>query len=104
MHFFIDEGGTFTANSGWSAVCSLALPHKEVGPARREIDFISREWPRRDGELKGGSLAPAHLEALVDVLYRHDAILHVYAIDMAQEIRTLSNATRPVSARASLNI
>jgi hypothetical protein len=78
MHFFIDEGGTFTASAGWSVVCSLALPHKEVGPARREIDFVSRQWPRRDGELKGGALSPAHLEALVDVLYRHHAILHVY--------------------------
>ncbi|OSJ08862.1 hypothetical protein BST63_27335 [Bradyrhizobium canariense] len=85
MHFFIDEGGTFTATAGWSAVCSLALPHKEVGPARREIDFISRKWPRRDGELKGGSLSADHLKALVEVLFRHDAILHVCAIDMAQE-------------------
>jgi hypothetical protein len=85
MHFFIDEGGTFTASAGWSAVCSLALPHKEVGPTRREIDFMNRQWPRRDDELKGGALSPVHLEALVDVLYRHDAILHVYAIDMAHE-------------------
>jgi hypothetical protein len=85
MHFFIDEGGSFTANAGWSAVCSLALPHKEVGPARREIDFRSRQWPRVNGELKGGSLSASHLHALVEVLYRHDAILHVYGIDVAGE-------------------
>jgi hypothetical protein len=85
MHFFIDEGGTFTASAGWSAVCSLALPHREVGPARREIDFISRQWPRVNGELKGGSLSASHLAALVEVLYRHDAILHVYGIDVAGE-------------------
>jgi hypothetical protein len=85
MHFFIDEGGTFTASAGWSAVCSLALPHREVGPARREIDFISRRWPRVDGELKGGSLSLSHLEALVDVLYRHDAILHICGIDVSGE-------------------
>jgi hypothetical protein len=85
MHFFIDEGGTFTASAGWSAVCSLALPHREVGPARREIDFISRRWPRVNGELKGGSLSTSHLDALVDVLYRHDAILHVCGIDVSGE-------------------
>ena len=85
MRFFIDEGGIFTPASGWSVVCSLALPHKEVGPARREIDRLSQSWPRRDGELKGGSLSPAHLEALVDVLFRHDALLHACAIDVSRE-------------------
>jgi hypothetical protein len=44
IHAFFYEGGTFTASAGWSAVCSLALPHREVDPARREIDFISRQW------------------------------------------------------------
>jgi hypothetical protein len=85
MHFFIDEGGIFTPTSGWGVVCSLGLPHKEVGPTRREIDRISRPWPRRDGELKGGSLSFAHLEALVDALFRHDALLHSCAIDVARE-------------------
>jgi Protein of unknown function (DUF3800) len=85
MHFFIDEGGTFTPNAGWSIVCSLALPHKEVGPARREIDFRSRQWPRRECELKGGALSAENLIELVDILFRRGAVLHVCGIDVAQE-------------------
>ena len=83
MRFFIDEGGIFTPASGWGVVCSLALPHKEVGPARREINRISRSWPHVDSELKGGSLSVEQLEALVEVLYRHDALLS--AIDVSRE-------------------
>jgi hypothetical protein len=85
MRFFIDEGGIFTPASGWGVVCSLVFPHKEVGPARREIDRISKSWPHVNGELKGGSLSAAQLEALVDVLYRHDALLHACAIDVSRE-------------------
>ena len=86
MHYFMDEGGNFIPAQGWAVICSLVLPHKSVGPARREINWISRDWPRKDGELKGGMLQPANLNALVEVLFRHDAILHASAIDMANEI------------------
>lgn len=85
MRFFIDEGGTFVPETGWGVVCSLAFPHKEVGPARREIKWVSREWQRSKDELKGGLLKPAHLEALVEILFRHDAILHANAIDVSRE-------------------
>lgn len=85
MHHFIDEGGTFIPTTGWGVVCSLALPHKEVGPTRREMDRFSRDWPRRDGELKGGVLQLDHLETLVEVLFRHDAIMHACAIDVSRE-------------------
>ena len=64
---------------------AVGASHKEVGPARREIDRISQSWRRVDGELKGGSLSVAHLEALVEVLYRHDALLHACAIDVSRE-------------------
>jgi hypothetical protein len=86
MHYFMDEGGNFIPAQGWAVICSLVLPHKSVGLARREINWISRDWPRKDGELKGGMLQPANLITLVDVLFRHDAILHASAIDMANEI------------------
>ena len=66
-------------------VCSLAIPHKEVGPARREIDRLTRDWPRNGGELKGGILGPTHLESLVEVLFRHDALMHACAIDVSCE-------------------
>jgi hypothetical protein len=85
MRFFVDEGGTFVPETGWGVVCSLAFPHKEVGPARRKIKWVSREWPRSKDELKGGLLKPAHLEALVEILFRHDAILHANAIDVSRE-------------------
>jgi hypothetical protein len=84
-HLFIDEGGTFTPAAGWGVVCSLAIPHKSVGPARREIERITRSWPHKDGELKGGLLTTAHLVSLVDVLFRHDALMHTCAIDVARE-------------------
>ena len=66
-------------------LCSLALPHREVGPTRREIDRLTKEWPRRDGELKGGLLQATHLSALVEVLFRHDALVHACAIDVSRE-------------------
>jgi len=31
----------------------VAIPHKEVGAARREIYRLSRNWPRNGGELSG---------------------------------------------------
>jgi hypothetical protein len=63
----------------------LAIPHKEIGPVRREFDRLSRDWPRNNGELKGGYLHPPHLNALVEVLFRHDAIMHACAIDVSRE-------------------
>jgi hypothetical protein len=85
MRVFIDEGGTFVPWTGWGVVCSLALPHNEFGPTRREIDHLSRDWPRKDGELKGGLLRPPHLAVLVDVLFRHDALVHACAVDVSRE-------------------
>jgi hypothetical protein len=85
MRFFIDEGGLFTPQTGWGVVCSLTVPHKDVGPTRREIERLTRNWPRKNGELKGGLLQPSHLGALVDVLFRHDALMHACAIDVARQ-------------------
>lgn len=85
MHIFIDETGNFTAGSGWGAVCALSLPHREVGRARRSIEFAARSWPRVNGELKGGSLSIEHLTVLVDLLFQRDALLHICAIDVAAE-------------------
>jgi|GraSoiStandDraft_27_1057306.scaffolds.fasta_scaffold97509_2 hypothetical protein len=86
VHHFIDEGGTFIPTAGWGVVCSLAIPHKEVSRARREIDWLSRDWPRKGGELKGGLLQTTHLESLVEVLFRHDALMHACAIDVSREV------------------
>jgi Protein of unknown function (DUF3800) len=85
LHLFIDEAGTFIPATGWAVVCSLAIPHKEVHPARREINRLSRDWPRKDAELKGGMLQSTHLESLVEVLFRHDALMHACAIDVSRE-------------------
>jgi hypothetical protein len=52
---------------------------------RREIERVSKDWPRQKGELKGGQLQPEHLETLVDILFRHDALLHVCAVDVSKE-------------------
>lgn len=86
MEIFIDEGGQFTRHSGWSVVCGLAIPHREVGKARRKLAFLSRHWPKApNGELKGGLLDANHLTALVDLLFARDALLHAVGIDMAKE-------------------
>ncbi|WP_156635790.1 DUF3800 domain-containing protein [Methylobacterium sp. Leaf123] len=85
MHFFIDESGTFVQGSEWGVICSLALPHKALGPVRREINFRSKSWPKQNGEIKGGLLDASQLAALVDILYRYDALLHSCAIYMAGE-------------------
>ena len=57
----------------------------KVGRAVREISRLTRNWPRNKGELKGGVLKVPHLESLVDLLFRHDAIMHAYAIDVSYE-------------------
>jgi Protein of unknown function (DUF3800) len=85
LRIFIDEGGTFVPETGWSVVCALALPHKEVGLARREIGRATRIWPRHKGELKGGGLGADQLTALTDTLYRNDALLRACAIDVSRE-------------------
>jgi hypothetical protein len=85
LQIFIDEGGTFIPATGWGVVCSLAIPHKEVGAARREINRLSQSWPRNGGELKGGILQPTHLKSLIEVLFRHDALMHACAIDVSRE-------------------
>ena len=86
MEIFIDEGGQFTPTSGRSVVCALALPSKEVGPARRKLAYLTREWPKAPtGELKGGSLNADHLAALVELLFARNALLHAVAVDMSGE-------------------
>jgi hypothetical protein len=81
MLIFIDESGRFISGDGWSVVGAIAIPHKSAGPCRRELLRESKDWPRRDGELKAGILEQTHLHQLVDVLYRHDAVLSVVATD-----------------------
>jgi hypothetical protein len=86
VDIFIDEAGQFTRLSGWSVVCGLALPHREVGKAPRKLAYLTRHWPKApNGELKGGSLDTSHLAALVDALFARDALLHAVGIDMAKE-------------------
>jgi Protein of unknown function (DUF3800) len=85
LRIFIDEGGTFVPSTGWGVVCALALPHKESGPARREIERVARKWPRTKGELKGRALSIGQLNSLVDILYRHDVLLRPCAIDVSRE-------------------
>lgn len=86
MEIFIDESGQFTPASGWSVVCALAVPSKEVGRVCRKLVYLTQDWPKApSGELKGGSLDANHLAALVDLLFARDALLHVVAINMAGE-------------------
>ena len=86
VEIFIDEGGKFTPGDGWSVVSALVLPHTEVGRLRRELSFITQDWPRTpSGELKGGSLSENHLAILVEQLYLRNALLFSSAIDMARQ-------------------
>jgi hypothetical protein len=84
MQIFIDEAGRFTPGDGISLVCGLAIPHKAVGQCRRELTRISKDWPHRNGELKSADLKPTHIESLVEVLCRHDALLHAVAADVSK--------------------
>jgi len=81
MLIFIDESGRFIPRDDWSVVGAVAIPHKSVGPCRRALLRETKDWPRRDGEFKAGLLNEKHLRTLVDILYRHDAILSVVATD-----------------------
>src|SRR4051794_7995374 len=83
MLIYIDEAGRFIPGDGLSVVCALTLPHREAGPCRRELFRLTKDWARRDGELKAAELDTRHVDALVDVLYRRDALLHAVATDAA---------------------
>ncbi|MHC2385688.1 hypothetical protein ACVMFA_002180 [Bradyrhizobium liaoningense] len=85
MRIFIDEAGRFISGDGISLACALTIPHRSVGPCRRELLRLSSQWPRRDGELKSAELNATHLSTLVDVLYRHDGLLHVVATEAAKD-------------------
>jgi Protein of unknown function (DUF3800) len=84
VNIFIDESGRFIPGDTWSVVCALALTHQSTGRARREITFLSRAWEKKDGEIKGALVTPDQLKALVDCLFRHDAILHCVACDVSK--------------------
>jgi hypothetical protein len=81
MLIYIDEAGRFTPADRWSVVCGLTIPHSSAGPCRRELLRLTKDWPRRDDELKSGELETKHLVALIDVLYRYDALFHAVATD-----------------------
>jgi uncharacterized protein DUF3800 len=85
MRIFIDEAGRFISGDGISLACALTIPHRSVGPCQREMLALSSDWPRQDGELKSAGLEPKHLSTLVDLLYRHDSLLHVVATDAAKD-------------------
>jgi hypothetical protein len=72
---FIDESGNFRTTP-LSTVAALSLPHRSLSRVRRELAHKTEDWPRVDGELKGGQLSVEHLLTLVDVLLRHQALLH----------------------------
>jgi hypothetical protein len=85
VKIFIDESGVFVPAGGISVVCSLALPDRSANRVRRELLRLTKDWPRRDGELKGGALQPDHVAQLVDALHRRHAILHCCGIDVSAE-------------------
>lgn len=85
MITFIDESGKFTQNDGWSVVSALTLTHSFAAQARRKLISATREWPRADGELKGRSLSDPQFNNMVEVLWRHQALLHVVAINVSLE-------------------
>lgn len=85
MEIFIDESGTFVVSTGLSVICSLAIPSKSTGPLRRKITYLTREWPKNNGELKGGQLDSSHLADLVEILYQYGSVLHCVAIDVSKE-------------------
>jgi hypothetical protein len=85
MNVFIDESGRFIPGDRLSVICALTIPHGSTGRARRELKFASGDWKKTDGELKGAHLDQSQLEVLVDLLFRHDALLHYSAIDVSRE-------------------
>lgn len=85
MLIYIDEAGRFTSGDGISLACALTIPHRSAGPCRRELLRLSRDWPKRDDKLKSAELEATHLSSIVDLLYRHDVLLHTVAIDVAKE-------------------
>jgi hypothetical protein len=85
MITFIDESGKFVKNDGWSVVAALTLTHSFAAQARRKLGPETRDWPRVDGELKGRSLNELQFHNLVEVLWKHQALLHVVAVNVNLE-------------------
>lgn len=73
---FIDESGSFTSSRPYSVVSALTLPHSSLDPTRQMLTRLTADWPRVNGELKGGQLSNHHLRNLVDGLFRKHAVLH----------------------------
>jgi hypothetical protein len=64
----------------------LACASAQVGrPCTSRNRPAQPKLAAKDGELKGGLLLPAHLDAPAEVLFRHDALMHACAIDVSRE-------------------
>jgi hypothetical protein len=85
MITFIDESGKFVHNDGWSVVAALTLTHSFGAQARQKLISETRDWPRVNGELKGRSLSDPQFNDMVEMLWRHQALLHVVAVNVGLE-------------------
>lgn len=85
MITFVDESGKFVPNDGWSVVAALTLTHGFGSQARRKLISLTQNWVHVDGELKGRSLSDSQVNEMIDVLWRHQALLHVVAINVSLE-------------------
>lgn len=85
MITFIDESGKFIQNDGWSVVAALTLTHSFGAQARRRLISETRGWPRVNGELKGRALSDPQFNNMVEILWRHQALLHVVAVNVGLE-------------------
>ncbi len=86
MHIFIDESGTFSAMSGLNTLCSIVVRDDAVGPLRRRLAWITRDWPREGGELKSRLLTPDQALVLIDVLDQANAIMVCHVIDRGLDV------------------
>ena len=83
MKIYIDEGGLFLPAYQFGTVCALASPHRRVEKVSLEILALTEHWPKVNGELKGGKLNSSHLQAVVEILHSHGAILRCCAFHVS---------------------
>lgn len=87
MRIYIDEAGLFVVPpSGWhsySLVLALIIPSAHEDDLFYEFLRLRDDWPVKGIEIKGSSLDEKQTAQVIELLLRHDVLVHFIGLDMA---------------------
>lgn len=88
MHIFIDEAGIFRnpdrRGNVPSCVGALTIPSTRKKEVFKAFDALKYQWGKAGREVKGSKLDEFQVDAVVQMLKKHDVLLEITAIDMEQ--------------------